>query len=154
MIDPSPGTQALTIQQTLDLAVEHHTAGRLPEAESLYQQILQTDPNQPVALHLLGLIAYQVGNNEIAVDLIARAITVQPDYTEAHSNLGLALQSMRKLEEAVAQYKKAIAISPGFAEAHNNLGSWKRPLPAVARRLPCGQTSPRRTTILATHFKT
>jgi tetratricopeptide (TPR) repeat protein len=141
MIDPSPGTQALTIQQTLDLAVEHHTAGRLPEAESLYQQILQTDPNQPVALHLLGLIAYQVGNNEIAVDLIARAITVQPDYTEAHSNLGLALQSMRKLEEAVAQYKKAIAISPGFAEAHNNLGAGLRELGQLEEAIASSRTA-------------
>ena len=33
--------QTLTIQQALDLAVQHHTAGRLPQAENIYQQILQ-----------------------------------------------------------------------------------------------------------------
>ena len=66
----SPGQQTLAIQESIDLALQHHTAGRLPEAESIYQQILQADPNQPVALHLLGVIAHQVGKNDIAVDLI------------------------------------------------------------------------------------
>ena len=53
--------KGLTMLQALDVAVKHHAAGRLPEAESIYQQILQTDPNQPIALHLLGVIANQVG---------------------------------------------------------------------------------------------
>ena len=59
--DSSSEQQTLTIQQSLDLAVQHHNEGRLPEAESIYQQILQVDSNQPVALHLLGVIAHQVG---------------------------------------------------------------------------------------------
>ena len=41
--------QTPTVQQSLDLALQHHTAGRLPEAEGLYQQVLQADPNQPAA---------------------------------------------------------------------------------------------------------
>ena len=48
----SPPQQTLTHQQALELAVQHHTAGRLTEAETLYQQILQTNPNHPDALHL------------------------------------------------------------------------------------------------------
>ena len=51
--------QTLTIQQALDLAVQHHNEGRLSQAESIYQQILRSDPNQPIALHLLGVIAHQ-----------------------------------------------------------------------------------------------
>ena len=39
--------QTLTIQQAIDLGVQHHNAGRLPEAENIYQQILQSRPNQP-----------------------------------------------------------------------------------------------------------
>ena len=47
-----PDQQNLTVQQAIDLAVQHHTAGRLPEAENVYNQILQVEPNQPVALLL------------------------------------------------------------------------------------------------------
>ena len=80
--------QTTTIGQALDLAIQHHTAGRLSEAESIYQQILENTPNHPVALHLLGVIAHQVGKNTIAVDLITKALASKPDYSEAHSNLG------------------------------------------------------------------
>ena len=44
--------QTLTFQQVaIDLAIQHHTAGELAKAESIYQQILEVDPDQPVALH-------------------------------------------------------------------------------------------------------
>ncbi len=84
---PSPGQQTLAIQESIDLALQHHNAGDLLKAEGLYQQVLQADPNQPVALHLLGLIAHQAGKNDIAVDLIGKALAVNPDFAEAHSNL-------------------------------------------------------------------
>ena len=103
--------------------MQHHAAGRLPQAEQIYQQILQTDHSQPVALHLLGLIAHQVGDNEVAVDLITRALAVNPDFAEAYSNLGIALQDLGRLDDAVANYHKALAIKPNFAGAYNNLGN-------------------------------
>ena len=62
--------QTLTIQQALDLAVQHHNSGRLPQAETIYQQILQSNPSQPVALHLLGVITHQVGKNDVAINPI------------------------------------------------------------------------------------
>ena len=118
----SPNQQSLANQQHLGLAIQHHNAGRLSEAEGLYQQILHTDPDQPDALHLLGLIANQAGKKDTAVDLIAKALAVKPDYAEAHINLGNVLKDLGKLEAAVESYHKAIAIKPDYAEAHSNLG--------------------------------
>jgi protein O-GlcNAc transferase len=120
---PAEQEQTLTIQQAIDLAVQHHNAGDLPKAEGIYQQILQADPNQPVALHLLGVIAQQVGKNDIAVDLITKAITIKPDYAEAHYNLGNTLQELGQLDEGVSSYNKAIDIKPDYLEAHYNLGN-------------------------------
>ena len=118
----SPGQQTLTIQQAIDLGVEHQNAGRLPEAEGIYQQILQADPNQPVALHLLGVIASQVGKNDIAVDLITKALAIKPDFADAHGNLGISLKALGRLNEAVVHCQKAISLKPDFADAHCNLG--------------------------------
>ncbi len=101
----------------------HHQSGRLPEAEACCRQILKMTPNHPDALHLLGLIAYQVGKNEIAVDLMKRAISIKANDSDYHLNLGSALQAQGKLEEAVAAYHKALWIEPDFAEAHSNLGT-------------------------------
>ena len=118
----SSGQRRLTIQQTLDLALGHHGAGRLPQAKKIYQQILQADPNHPVALHLLGVVATQVGKNDIAVDLITQALAIKPDYAEAHNNLGLALRNLGQLDEAAASYRQALAIMPDYAKAHSNFG--------------------------------
>jgi len=114
--------QTLTLQRALDLALQHHSAGDLHEAEGIYQQILQTDTKNPSALHLLGVIAHQEGENEGAVGLISKALAIKPDYAEAHNNLGLALQELGRLEEAVASYHKALAIQPNDAAVHSNLG--------------------------------
>ena len=113
----SPEQQTLTLRQALDLGLQHHTAGNFLKAENIYQQILQTDTKHPSALHLLGVIAHQEGENERAVDLITKALAIKPDYAEAHNNLGLALQELGRLEEAVASYHKALAIKPNDAAA-------------------------------------
>jgi len=47
-------------------------AGRLETAQQIYRQILAAEPNQADALHLLGLIAYQVGKYAVAIDYIGR----------------------------------------------------------------------------------
>ncbi len=112
-----------SFQPAIDLAVQHQNAGRFSEAEAIYKQILRSDPDQPVALHLLGVIAFQVGKSAIAVDLITKALTLRPDYSTAHNNLGNALQSLGQLQEAVSSYGKAITLKPDYAEAHNNLGN-------------------------------
>jgi tetratricopeptide (TPR) repeat protein/SAM-dependent methyltransferase len=119
----APAQQALTIPQYLELAVRHHKAGELPQAERIYQQVLQADPDQPVALHLLGVIAHQAGKNDIAVEFITKALAVKPDYAEAHGNLGNMFKERGLLDRALESYHKALAIQPNLAEAHCNLGS-------------------------------
>ena len=79
--------QLLIIEQAMSLAVQHHGAGRLPEAERIYRQILQADPGQPVANHMLGVIAIQMGNHDVAVDLITKTLALQPENAQAHNNL-------------------------------------------------------------------
>ncbi len=117
------GSGSASSDSKLREAMACHQAGRLSEAETLYRQILQANPSQPIALHLLGVTALQAGKNEIAFDLIARALAIKPDYVEAHGNLGIALRNLGELDEAVTSYRKAIAIKPDYVEAHSNLGN-------------------------------
>jgi len=112
----------LTIQQTSDLALQHHQAGRLHEAEKLYRQILAQQPEHFDAMYRLGVIAYQVRRTDVAVDLIRRAIALNPNSAAAHSNLGNALKDKGQLDEAIAAHRQAIVLNPALAEAHYNLG--------------------------------
>lgn len=111
------------VQDAIDLAVQHHNAGDLAKAENLYQQVLQTEPDQPVALHLLGVIAHQVGKNEIAVELIGKALASKPDYLEAHYDLGNVFKEQGSFDSAITSFRKALAIKPDLVEAHINLGN-------------------------------
>ena len=66
--DDQEHLQILSVDQKLDLAAGHHRAGRFTDAEALYQQVLQTEPEHPIATHMLGLLAHQVGKNDLAVE--------------------------------------------------------------------------------------
>lgn len=107
---------------SLQAALEHHRAGHLPQAKALYQQILQTEPNHPDALHYLGAIASHEGNPGAAVELIGRAARIRPSRA-MHYNLGNALKALGELGRAAESYRKAIALKPDYAEAHVNLGN-------------------------------
>ena len=115
--------QLTTIDQAMQIAMGHHQAGRLQEAEQLYRQILAQMPEHVAALHLCGVIAHQLGRNEIAIDLIRRAIALKPDYAEAHNNLGNALKANGRLDEAIAAYRAGIGVRPNYAEGYSNLGT-------------------------------
>jgi Tfp pilus assembly protein PilF len=115
--------QVLTIEQALKLARQHHNSGQLPQAESIYKKVLHTDPGQPTALHLLGVVAHQVGKDDIAVDHITKALAVEPDNADAHNNLGATLQEQEKLDDAIARFREAITNDPNYADAHYNLGA-------------------------------
>jgi len=112
----------MTIEQSFELAVQHHQSGRLAEAEALYRQILAADPRHAGALHLLGVVAHQVGQNDVAVELIRQATALKPDFPEAYNNLGIALKDQGQLDEAIAACRQAIILKPHYPAAYYNLG--------------------------------
>jgi tetratricopeptide (TPR) repeat protein len=111
------------LAQTFDLALRLHQAGNLQEAERLYRQILESDPQHIDALHLLGVIAGQSGKYEIAISHIRQALALKPDFALAHKNLGKFLEDQGKLHEAATSYAQALRCNPDYAEAHFSLGN-------------------------------
>jgi FkbM family methyltransferase len=103
-------------------AINHQNAGSIAEAERLYQAVLVTHPDHPVALYGLGLLYTSQGRLQDAVDAYRHVIAVQPDFVDAYTNLGTAILALGRCEEAVALYRHAIAISPDNAMALGNLG--------------------------------
>ena len=117
-----PGGQTMTAAQAIQAAMSLHQEGRLRRAAELYRCVLNTDSKQADALHLLGLTEHQLGNCSAAVDLIQRAITVNPRAAMFHSNLAQVLRAQGKGDEAEAACRRAISLDPALPEAHLNLG--------------------------------
>jgi len=106
----------------LERALEHHQRGRLGEAESIYREVLQRQPCNPDALHLLGVLRFQLGQPVEALAAIEAAIRLNARVAPFHNNLGIILGKLGQAERAAASFRKALALDPGYAEAHNNLG--------------------------------
>ena len=86
---------ALTLDGALHLAATHHQAGRFAEAEPIYRTVLTHEPENADALHLLGLLMYQTGRAEPAVESIRRALRIVHDQPIYLANLALALNYLR-----------------------------------------------------------
>lgn len=110
-----------TLDEALALAVDHHAAGRLPEAEALYRRIVDAVPGQPDALHLLGVLHGQTGRAEAGIPLISAALAARPDTPECHANLGGLLRATGRLDAAVAAYRRALSLAPAFLDAADGL---------------------------------
>lgn len=106
----------------LEQALAHQQAGRLSEAEAVYRQILMRRPDDPDALHMLGLIAAQSGDADRAAELINAAIRVRPDSAEYYNNLGEVLRVLHRYADAIAAYESATKLKANYIEAYDNLG--------------------------------
>jgi protein O-GlcNAc transferase len=113
----------MTIQQKMDLALEHFSSGRLVDTEGICREIIGVQPQNAEALHLLGVLAHRAGQLDAAVELMRCAIANSPEAAEYYSNLGVMLTSQGRLDEAAAACRGALARQPNLPEAHFNLGN-------------------------------
>ena len=67
----------------------------------------------------MGNTLQEQGNLDEAIEAYKKAISIHPDYAEAHNGCNV-LQEQGDLDEAIEAYKKH--LKPDYAEAHNNMG--------------------------------
>jgi protein O-GlcNAc transferase len=106
-----------TIADALEQAVRYHQTGHLPQAEQLYRQILREAPHHADAWHFLGLLTYQTGQSESALEYIGKAIALGANHAAIHLNLGRIQEALGRLEEASASFEQARRLQPDGAEA-------------------------------------
>jgi len=112
-----------TIPEALSLAFQHHQRGQLAEAESIYQQIIQHEPNQVDAWHLWGVAAHQAGRHQEAVEHIERALAIGGPNALFMNHLGAAYASLQRLDDAEATFRRAAEIAPNDPQVHYNLAA-------------------------------
>ncbi|MBT3432872.1 MAG: tetratricopeptide repeat protein, partial [Nitrospinaceae bacterium] len=120
-VDSPSVSPQFDIPRMMQVAIGHHMAGRFQEAESIYHEALEQNPNQSDAIHLLGMIRLQTGNHEEAVAYISKAISLNDSQAVYHSNLGATLLAVEKNDEAIESFARAIALDSNNSDAHENL---------------------------------
>jgi protein O-GlcNAc transferase len=104
-------------------ALQHHKAGQLAEAATLYEAALQARPDFTDALVNLAALRASQNDYGAAEECFAKALEIVPDDTIALINYGNLLLRRGDNVSALGNYRKAIAIAPQMEAAHLGLGN-------------------------------
>ena len=115
------GANGSGMRERILSAITAQRSGKLDEAEKVYLAVLQAEPDNVDALHYLGVLRHQQERSALAVDLVLRAVELNPTYFDALNNLGNIYLTFGPAEAVVA-YQKALELRPGHADATRNLG--------------------------------
>lgn len=110
------------IDELMRQGLQFHQAGRLPEAQALYEKVLDKQPSHAAANHLMGVALLQRGDAAGAVTRLKRAVHVRGNDPEYLGNLGTALNAAGRPAEAVEVFNKALKLQPANAGILNNRG--------------------------------
>jgi tetratricopeptide (TPR) repeat protein len=134
---PPPTAAEQDRGEILNMAVQHHQAGRLDEADALYRLLLDVEPKHPDALHLSGVLRLARNQPGEAIELISRAIAVNPDNPAYHGNLGRAHALLDDSDKALAAFRRAVEIAPNSAESLASMGQLLRRLERIDEAVQC-----------------
>lgn len=104
-------------------AWRHHEAGRLGEAAVLYERVLRRNPRDTGCLHLLGVVRYQEGRPDLAVELILQAISLHEAAPVLHAHLGEAYRALGRFDDAITACRRALELKQVMPDALNTLGA-------------------------------
>lgn len=114
------------MQPLLKEAIAKHKASNFPEAEKAYLKLLDENPNNYLALRLLGVIKAQLKNYEVAIKLFEKAIKLNPDAIEAYVDLHRTLAKIYERKQNyfnkfVENSLKILEINPSHLEVLTRL---------------------------------
>ncbi len=75
------------------MALQHFKEGHLQQAQDVCQRLLRKRQH-PDALLILGMIAHQQREFDVAVECYQQYLCIKPNHAQTHYNLGLVLEEL------------------------------------------------------------
>lgn len=129
------------LQQLLRDALSHHQAGRLDQAEALYRRVRVAVPKNFDAVHLLGVVALQRGRTTEAIDLLTKALQINPHAHVAAMRLGIALTTAGRPADAELHLRRALQADPKYVEALDALAHSLKVQDKLKEAIECHEKS-------------
>jgi tetratricopeptide (TPR) repeat protein len=107
----------------LESGLRQFQQGQVEQARQSCEQALQLAPRHPDAMHLLGVIALERGDPAGAVDMLRRAIAIQPDHANYQANLAYGHVGLKQFPEALAAFERAARLDPADPELRLGAGN-------------------------------
>ena len=109
------------------LGLALYSAGHYDAALHAFDEALTREPAGSLAnadvYFDMGITYRDQGDLRRAAIAYRHALSLRPDFWEAHSNLGVVLHDQGKLDESIAEYRSAKRLKPEEASVRNNLGN-------------------------------
>ena len=109
------------------LGLALYAGGHYDAALHAFDEALGREPEGSLAnadvFFDMGITHRDQGDLRRAAISYRHALSLRPDFWEAHSNLGVVLHDQGKLDESIAEYRFAKRLNPGEASVRNNLGN-------------------------------
>lgn len=96
--------------------------GQRRQAMALFGSILESRPDDLLALNSLGYEALSVKNPGLAIDYFQKVVALTPGNSNSHFNLAFVLEELGRLDAAEASFRAAIAIEEKMDRAWYGLG--------------------------------
>ena len=116
---PHDGVVASLVKQGFSLQQQ----GKFREAQVFYERALAIQADHFDALQLYGALSAQTKQFSKTVELLTKAVEVNPNAANVYSNLGVAFKELQRFDEALTCFDSAIRLKPNFAEIHTNRGN-------------------------------
>lgn len=93
------------------------------EIEKIAIDIAHLKPEeQAIGFHNQGVIFYDSGDYDKAIESYTKAIELNINYIEAYNNRGISYRYLKEYEKAIADINKAIELKPNYANAYHYRG--------------------------------
>ncbi|MDE0781489.1 MAG: tetratricopeptide repeat protein, partial [Alphaproteobacteria bacterium] len=113
--------QTQKLDNIIDEAVQKHRAGDLATAGSVYDAVLEQNPDHAEALHLKGVLLGQQGHADGALKMLDRAANAAPSDPRILGNRAKVLLDYGDVAGAIADYRAALEILPDDPNMHFNV---------------------------------
>ena len=97
-------------------------ANDLMQAESLLKGILVSEPNNPDALHLMGIVYGMQGRTNEALTFFQQCLLLAPQNAMLRFNLAKAFSALQRDAEAIEHHEQAASLDPANADIWINYG--------------------------------
>ncbi|MEN9223438.1 MAG: tetratricopeptide repeat protein [Thermostichus sp. BF3_bins_97] len=122
---PSQDTQAVSaeLNQLFEAAFAATNRGDFAQAETLWSQLLERQPENPALWSNRGNARVSQHQLQEALQDYAEAIRLAPNAPDPYLNRGAALEGLGQWQAAIADYERVLELDPNDAAAYNNRGN-------------------------------
>ncbi len=119
---PDNATEQGVTDSKVAAALEQLQKGNVDRADKLLRDALVKNRNNIDALYLLGLVGCRTQHWVEAVELIGRAIEIDPRRIKYYGDLGVAQLALERFDDAMSSFQQLLSHEPENALALFNMG--------------------------------